>query len=664
MFVNELHCNVTFQNGATFVAPKRMHGGRQFENLATVIKMQLIGINVTGNENFGYHFEVIDSFGNKYCGEYMAGFDPKGFSDFEISYEIPKFITKAGGIAMVNAYVTISSDNKQRDFVTPTLEIEFDAVDGGELPVTELEKEQYSSLNVLMGQAKQFKEDAEKIAANVEDNVQELEQKAKEYSDELSSMSEEFKETVISADESLESKATEYKAQMNDMLIDGRRILNETAATLQNKADYATTLKGYGIKDAYTKSETDIMLLEKANINGVYTKAEIDNALTSGMQELLKNEEGVFEEYIYFDPLTVTTTHYWYFEYPEPLTPSAKYKLKIDNYFDYSEIRNLCVCVGDIHHPVLQGIDMYYENETYTFIETVEFSLPDVIKDTDKIFFRFDCVDAPGMREVPYTLFASKLLPCYNKNQVDELIESKADSSDIPTKVSALENDSGYLVAADIENKADKNKILDYISYEIVDGYAVITDCDVSISGEYIIPDTIEGYLVTSIDRTAFANCSELTKIIIPNSVISIGEQAFSSCSNLSDITLPEKLTTIPNGAFVDCSKLSQIKIPISVNFIDKFAFLGTGFNPATVIKYGKVYYDGTKEQWNKINIGKGNDKLTTAAIYYKYSNVPSPTQNTDAANKIYVDDMVGNIETALDGIITLQENLIGGDTV
>ena len=87
---------------------------------------------------------------------------------------------------------------------------------------------------------------------------------------------------------------------------------------------------------------------------------------------------------------------------------------------------------------------MYYENETYTFIETVEFSLPDVIKDTDKIFFRFDCVDAPSMREVPYTLFASKLLPCYNKNQVDELINNKADK---PKKV--IFNDMGTLNLAD-----------------------------------------------------------------------------------------------------------------------------------------------------------------------------------------------------------------------
>lgn len=239
-------------------------------------------------------------------------------------------------------------------------------------------------------------------------------------------------------------------------------------------------------------------------------------------------------------------------------------------------------------------------------------------------------------------------------------------------------------------NKADKNKILDYISYEIVDGYAVITDCDASISGEYIIPDTIEGYLVTSIGDYAFGNCSKLTKITIPDSVISFGVSAFNGCSNLSDITLPEKLTTIPNGAFATCTKLRQIKIPISVTLIDKFAFLNTGFKPATVAEYGKVYYDGTKEQWNEISIGDGNTKLTSAAIYYKYSNVPSPTQNTDAANKIYVDEnfenkankattlsgygitnaytkeevdnIIGDIETALDTIIEIQNGLIGGE--
>lgn len=41
--------------------------------------------------------------------------------------------------------------------------------------------------------------------------------------------------------------------------------------------------------------------------------------------------------------------------------------------------------------------------------------------------------------------------------------------------------------------------------------------------------------------------------------------------------------------------------------------------------------------------------------------NVDSPSDDYDAANKLYVDTAIGDIETALDGIIAIQESLIGG---
>ena len=46
-----------------------------------------------------------------------------------------------------------------------------------------------------------------------------------------------------------------------------------------------------------------------------------------------------------------------------------------------------------------------------------------------------------------------------------------------------------------------------------------------------------------------------------------------------------------------------------------------------------------------------------------QYANfyVGAPVFGVHAANKQYVDDLVGNIETALDSIIAIQESLIGG---
>ena len=45
-------------------------------------------------------------------------------------------------------------------------------------------------------------------------------------------------------------------------------------------------------------------------------------------------------------------------------------------------------------------------------------------------------------------------------------------------------------------------------------------------------------------------------------------------------------------------------------------------------------------------------------------SDVGNPINNTDAANKQYVDNLIGDIETALDNIIEIQNSLIGGEVV
>lgn len=66
----------------------------------------------------------------------------------------------------------------------------------------------------------------------------------------------------------------------------------------------------------------------------------------------------------------------------------------------------------------------------------------------------------------------------------------------------------------------------------------------------------------------AFANCSNLISVSIPNSVIKIGADSFSGCSNLSSIIIPNSVTTIEHRAFSGCSSLSSISIPNSVTAI------------------------------------------------------------------------------------------------
>ena len=82
------------------------------------------------------------------------------------------------------------------------------------------------------------------------------------------------------------------------------------------------------------------------------------------------------------------------------------------------------------------------------------------------------------------------------------------------------------------------------------------------------IPDS-----VTSIGNDAFSECESLTNIVIPDSVTSIGDRAFDSCRSLTSITIPNSVTNIGESAFFFCRSLTSITIPISVTSIGDDAF-------------------------------------------------------------------------------------------
>ncbi|MBQ8210134.1 MAG: leucine-rich repeat domain-containing protein [Clostridia bacterium] len=122
---------------------------------------------------------------------------------------------------------------------------------------------------------------------------------------------------------------------------------------------------------------------------------------------------------------------------------------------------------------------------------------------------------------------------------------------------------------------------------------------------EINIPDT-----VSVIGPFAFYECG-FTSITLPNSVKIIEEYLFGDCRNLINIEIPSGVTDVEEHAFGGCIKLESITIPSSVTAIEDYAF-----DCCDELEY--VFFEGTKEQWDEISIGTGNECLVSATIFCK----------------------------------------------
>ena len=167
-----------------------------------------------------------------------------------------------------------------------------------------------------------------------------------------------------------------------------------------------------------------------------------------------------------------------------------------------------------------------------------------------------------------------------------------------------------------------------------------------------VIPATYNGKPVTSIGDDAFAGCTSLTSITIPNSVTSIGDDAFASCTSLTSITIPNSVTSIGDDAFWHCNALVSITIPNSVTSIGRAAFrycysLTSVTIGNSVTSIGDDAFEGCDkliEVYNlsSLNIEKGSDNNGYVGYYAKdiYTSLNTPSKvSTDSNGYIIYTD-------------------------
>lgn len=111
------------------------------------------------------------------------------------------------------------------------------------------------------------------------------------------------------------------------------------------------------------------------------------------------------------------------------------------------------------------------------------------------------------------------------------------------------------------------------------------------------VPETVNGQTVTALAPGCFADCRELTTIVLPATLTQIGADAFSGCTDLRGLLIPEGTMTIGGDAFAGCTSLEALYVPDSMNFIAPGAL-------ADCDSLLYIFYNGTFDVWNALYSG------------------------------------------------------------
>ncbi len=209
--------------------------------------------------------------------------------------------------------------------------------------------------------------------------------------------------------------------------------------------------------------------------------------------------------------------------------------------------------------------------------------------------------------------------------------------------------------------------------YTVEDGEATIVGCNEDPSGDIVIPETLGGYPVVSIENFHSTDDSNeiLTSISFPLSLKTICDDAFSCFYALKSIDFNNGLEVIERYAFSYCENIEEIVIPDTVTCISDCAFYcctslkiaDLGNSETLLMDYD--IFDGC-ESLEKIKIGEANRNYCTdeyGILYGKsktglliYPPASPVTEYTVDENTAYIADGAFEYSKNLESVILPDE--------
>lgn len=109
---------------------------------------------------------------------------------------------------------------------------------------------------------------------------------------------------------------------------------------------------------------------------------------------------------------------------------------------------------------------------------------------------------------------------------------------------------------------------------------------------------------LTVLHAQAFAECKNLTTVVLPDSLTEIGKEVFYGCGELAEVTFGTGLTTIESGTFSDCGSLKKVIFPYGVKEIKTDVFHNcTSLTQVTIPKTAETLVAGMFSYSKKVTV-------------------------------------------------------------
>lgn len=108
---------------------------------------------------------------------------------------------------------------------------------------------------------------------------------------------------------------------------------------------------------------------------------------------------------------------------------------------------------------------------------------------------------------------------------------------------------------------------------ETADGKGYIVTKYIGTEKDITVPKTYAGKSVVAIGDGAFSGCTQMERIVLPESIQLIGKNAFSNCKKLLDVKIPSGVKVIEDNAFMGCEYLCYIYLPDTLESLGNSAF-------------------------------------------------------------------------------------------